>query len=65
MSNAALDRLIWVLIYGGLLVACLSLFVARQRSSLAWPMGIVGALVAVIGAILVFVRARRRDPSRA
>ncbi len=59
MSNAALEKLVWVLIYGGLLVVCLSLFLGRQGSPLAWPLGIAGALAALVGAVLIVVRARR------
>ena len=59
MTNAALGKLIWVLIYGGLLMVCLGLFIARQDAGFGWAMGGAGAATALVGAALVVVRARR------
>ncbi|MFM7507152.1 MAG: hypothetical protein ACKO3M_11465 [Rubrivivax sp.] len=59
MSNDALDKLIWVLIYCGLLVLCLGLFVLRTDAGLGWGLVVVGGAVAAVGAALVVVRARR------
>ena len=59
MSNAALEKLIWVLIYGGLLLLCLGLFIGRQDVGFGWAVGLVGAATAFAGAVLVAVRARR------
>jgi hypothetical protein len=59
MSNATLDKLIWVLIYGGLLALCLGVFVMRTDAGLGWGFVIGGGAVAAIGAALVVVRARR------
>lgn len=59
MSNAALDVVIWVLIYGGLLVVSLGIFLRRTAEGLGWLLIGGGALVAAIGAALVVVRARR------
>ncbi len=61
MSNGALEKLIWLLIYGGLLVLCLSLFLRRADPVLGWALGAVGVVVAFVGAVLVYVRSRRRD----
>ncbi len=59
MRNAGLEKLIWVLIYGGLLALCLGLFVARQDGTLGgWLIG-GGAVTAIVGAALIAVRARR------
>ena len=62
MSNATLGKLIWVLIYGGLLSVVLGLVIQKTDDSLGWPIALVGALLAVVGAGLVFVRASRKDP---
>jgi len=59
MSNATLDKLIWVLIYGGLLTVCLGVFVLRADAGLGWAFVIGGGVVAAVGAALVVVRARR------
>ena len=59
MRNATLDKLIWVLIYGGLLTLCLGLFMRRGDAGLGWGFVIGGGAVAAVGAALIAVRARR------
>ena len=59
MSTPALDKLIWVLIYGGLIAACLGLFVRSQDEGFGWTLVSVGLLAAVVGAMLVWLRSRR------
>jgi membrane protease YdiL (CAAX protease family) len=61
MNNAALGKLIWVLIYGGLLAVALGLVMQKTDGSLGWPIAMAGAVVTLVGAVLVFVRARRSD----
>lgn len=61
MRNATLDIWIWVLIYGGLLLLCLGLFVQRGDAGLGWTFIVGGGVVAAVGAALVVVRARRPD----
>ena len=63
MHNAALERLIWVLIYGGLLSLCLALFLGREGAAIAWAFGLAGVAAALAGAFLVVVRARRSPPA--
>jgi hypothetical protein len=59
MRAATLERLIWVLIFGGMLLFTLGLFVGRGGGdALAWVMLAVGAAAVVVGVVLVFVRAR-------
>ena len=59
MQNATLDKLIWVLIYGGLLMLGLGLFVMRGDAGFGWTLVLLGAAVAVLGAVLIVVRSRR------
>jgi hypothetical protein len=59
MDNATLDKLIWVLVYGGLLLLCLGLFVRRQDGALGAVLIAGGAVLAAVGAFLVWVRSRR------
>jgi hypothetical protein len=59
MTNATLDKLIWVLIYGGLLTLGLGLFVMRGDAGFGWALVLLGAAVAVLGAVLIVVRSRR------
>jgi hypothetical protein len=59
MSNLALERLIWVLIYGGLLAVCLGLFVRQGSEPLGWGFVLGGAATTAVGALLVWVRSKR------
>ncbi len=59
MSNGALEKLTWVLIYGGLLVLCLGLFVMRGDAGLGWTLVVGGGALAAVGAALIVLRARR------
>ncbi len=64
MSNATLEKLIWVLIYGGLLVGILGLFIALQSDPAGWYTGevlaVAGASAVIAGALLIWFRSRRR-----
>ena len=64
MANAKqlkkLQNLIWILIYAGLLTLVLGLFTERSDDALGWSMVIIGGLLAVVGVVLIFVRARLR-----
>ncbi len=62
MTINKIDKLIWVLIYGGLLVLCLGVFVKRSAEGLGWALVVVGAIVASAGATLIWVRSRM-DPA--
>ena len=55
-----IHQLIWVLIYGGLLTLVLGLSVQRTDDALGWSMVAGGAVLALIGFGLVFVRARSK-----
>lgn len=58
-ANDRLDRIIWICIYGGLLVMGLGLAVWGEAAT--WPLGLVlgGGGVAALGVVLIAVRARR------
>ncbi|MEZ5636468.1 MAG: hypothetical protein R3E92_04950 [Burkholderiaceae bacterium] len=58
---ARLEKLIWTLIYGGLLSALVGYFMQRDGDDAGpWLTG-VGIGVAVLGVILIFVRSRLRE----
>ena len=61
MKTSTLDFLIWVLVYGGLLAACLGLAV-RQTAG-GWSLGLIGGglVVALVGFGLIYVRSRLKD----
>ena len=59
MSNSTLEKLIWLLIYGGLLVLCLGLFVSRRDTGLGGTLIALGGAAAALGAFLIWLRSRR------
>jgi uncharacterized membrane-anchored protein YitT (DUF2179 family) len=58
MSTERVETLVWALIYGGLLGMCLGWFLQARGSALGWTMLVAGAIVATVGAALIFVRSR-------
>jgi hypothetical protein len=62
MKTSTLETLIWVLIYGGLLVVSLSIFVADRSQSLGVALGAVGAIATAVGVVLIVVRSRSNAP---
>lgn len=63
MSAAKLEALVWVLVYGGLLALGLGLAVRGDDAALGgWLLG-GGAVAAAVGVVLIWVRARMRDPA--
>jgi O-antigen/teichoic acid export membrane protein len=60
MRNATLEKLAWVLIYGGLLALCLGIFVLREGAATpGWALVVGGGGVVVLGVGAVWWRARR------
>ena len=62
MKIAALEKWIWVLIYGGLGLVCLGLFMQRASTAIGWAAVALGAVLTVLGAIFVVLRSRMRGP---
>ncbi len=58
MRAKTVEALVWVLIYGGLLLGGLGLFVDREGSALGIVMVLVGAVALLAGIVLVWVRSR-------
>ena len=61
MSNATLEKLVWVLVYGGLIVVCLGIFAKRGDAAFGWSLIVGGGVAAVIGAVLIYVRSLRKS----
>ena len=61
MTNATLDSVIWVLIYGGLLVAGLGWVLTGDAALHGGLLVVVGLAAAAAGVVLIFVRSRRAD----
>ena len=53
-----LHKLIWALIYGGLLALVLGIATARTDDVVGWSLMAVGGIVATVGVVLIGVRAR-------
>jgi len=55
------ERLVWILMYGGLLAVVFGIFVLREGETLwGWLLVGKGTIVAIVGAALVVVRARMK-----
>ncbi|WP_431276578.1 hypothetical protein ACQ858_10570 [Variovorax ureilyticus] len=59
--HATLEKWIWILIYGGLLVLVLGIATGREEPALGWAMAVPGAVVAAAGFVLIYVRSRLSD----
>ena len=53
---ARLHKLIWALIFGGLLTLVLGISVKRADNTIGWCMVAAGALLATVGVVLIYVR---------
>ena len=53
---ARLHKIIWALIFGGLLSVILGIFVSQTDNAVGWMMIIGGVVLTVAGAVLVYVR---------
>ena len=58
MKPSTIEALVWVLVYGGLLLLCLGLFVQRADGPLGWLLVITGAALAAAGVVLIYLRSR-------
>jgi vacuolar-type H+-ATPase subunit I/STV1 len=64
MSSRAASRVevwIWVLIYAGLALLGLGLAVQRGDAPLGWTIAAIGIALAVVGAVLIWVRSRMKS----
>ena len=59
LSNSTLEKLIWLLIYAGLLMFCLGVFLRRSDAGLGWTVLLAGAAAVLLGVLLIWVRSRR------
>lgn len=58
MKPSTVDAIAWVLIYSGLLLAVLGLFVVRSDPALGLWLLVVGLALALAGVLLIWVRSR-------
>ena len=55
---ARIERLIWILIYGGLFALVLGLATLSRAPATAWSLIVLGGCVAAAGVVLIWVRSR-------
>ncbi len=53
---ARLHKIIWTLIFGGLLMIILGIFVGKTDDAIGWVMIAAGGVMTVVGAVLIYVR---------
>ena len=58
---AWVERLVWILIFGGLFGVVLGLATRSQDAAVGWSLIVIGACVATAGAVLVWVRSRMQQ----
>ena len=58
MKTSTVEALVWVLVYGGLLLLCLGLFVLRADTMLGWLLVLAGGAIAAAGVLLIYLRSR-------
>ena len=61
-DHSRLHTTIWVLIYGGLLAVCLSMFLPQQAELMSLGFLIGGGLALAAGVILLVIRSRMPGP---
>jgi len=60
---ARLHKIIWSLIFGGLLTLILGIFVGETDDAIGWVMIAVGGVMTVVGAVLIYVRSTMSSDS--
>lgn len=60
INKLRVERLVWILVYGGLLTLVLGMFLQRYDRLLADIFQICGTIVAGVGALLIWVRSRMK-----
>lgn len=58
MKTSTVEAWVWLLVYGGLLLFCLGLFIDRNDFPLGWLFNLLGGALAVVGVVLIFLRSR-------
>ena len=61
---AKLHKIIWTLIFGGLLTIILGIFVERTGDVMGWMMVAAGGVLTVVGAVLIYVRSTMTTESK-
>jgi hypothetical protein len=63
-SKTALSRLqwlVWIAIYGGLLMISVASFLGQEESATATTMYLVGGVLVAAGILMIYIRSRLRE----
>ena len=60
---ARLHKIIWTLIFGGLLTVILGIFVGKTDDAIGWTMAAAGGVLTAVGAVLIYVRSTLNSDS--
>ncbi|MEP6791971.1 MAG: hypothetical protein ABI907_11390 [Ramlibacter sp.] len=63
LAIARVQKLIWVLIYGGLFCAVLGYATRPTAPATGWSMMVIGACITAAGVVLIWVRSRMAPDS--
>ena len=55
---AWVERLVWILIYGGVIALTLGVATGGRHRAASWSLGVIGGLAVAAGVVLVVVRSR-------
>ena len=62
MKPSTTEKLVWILLYGGLLAVGLGIALQqRGDAALGWTLVVGGSAVAAVGVLLIWVRSRQKD----
>ena len=64
MKTSTVETWVWVLLYGGLLVLSLGVFVGRADAAFGWGLAIAGLLASALGVLLIYLRSRMKQEPR-
>ena len=62
MKTSTIETLAWTLIYGGLLLLIAGAYMQQVHDPIGWTLVVVGGGIAAVGATLIVVRSRMKDP---
>ena len=60
-AHATLEKWIWILIFGGLFMVIFGIATGRADAAFGWSFAVPGAVLAIIGVVLIYVRSRHQD----
>jgi hypothetical protein len=63
MSTSSTEKFIWPLIFAGLFIGGLGFTVARSDDTLGWVFNLVGSVLMLVGAVMLWMRSRARSKS--